>query len=102
MEKKTVIAASELHRSAGKVLKRVALDGERLVVERDGYPIAVILSYTEYEDIVRKQALENHKELVRKLNQIAEDQSLTEEQLLEEAQKDKREIYNKLYGSSDS
>jgi prevent-host-death family protein len=49
--KRVVINASELHRAAGKMLKRVALQDEHLVVERDGYPVAVLLSYPEYEEL---------------------------------------------------
>jgi prevent-host-death family protein len=48
MIKKSKVNASELHRSAGKLLKRVALQDETLVVERDGYPVAVLMSYPEY------------------------------------------------------
>lgn len=39
-----MIKASELHRAAGKALKRVAINDKHLVVEREGYPIAVMVS----------------------------------------------------------
>ncbi len=100
MTKKVIIAASELHRAAGKALKRVALQDEHLVVERDGYPVAVLMSYREYEDLIRLRALTAHRELVRTLGQEAEKQGLSEEQLLAELEKDKQAVYKAAYGSN--
>ena len=54
VDRKNAIRSSELQRSVGKVLKRVAVDGESLIVERDGYPIAVMVPYHVYEQIVRQ------------------------------------------------
>ncbi len=99
MAKKVIIAASELHRAAGKALKRVALQDEHLVVERDGYPVAVLMSYPEYEDLMHLRAAAVHRELVRALGQEAEKQALSEEQLMAEIEEDKRKIYNADYGS---
>ena len=98
MSKKVVINASELHRAAGKMLKRVALQDEHLVVERDGYPVAVLLSYPEYEDLMHLRVLAAHRELVRSLGQEAEQQGLSEEQLMAELEKDKRTVYKAAYG----
>ena len=100
MSKQTVINASELHRAAGKMLKRVALQDEHLVVERDGYPVAVLLSYPEYEDLMQLRALAMHRELVKTLGQEAERQGLSEEQLMAELEKDKRKAYKAAYGSN--
>jgi len=100
MTKKVIIAASELHRAAGKALKRVALQDEHLVVERDGYPVAVLLPYREYEDLMRLRALAAHRELVSALGQEAEKQGLTEEQLSSEIEEDKRAVYKAAYGST--
>jgi len=100
MIKKSIIHASELHRSAGKLLKRVALQDEHLVVERDGYPVAVLLSYPEYEELMHLHALETHQELMRTLSQEAERQGLSEEQLMVELEKDKRAVYKATYGSN--
>ncbi len=99
MTKKVVIHASELHRAAGKMLKRVALQDEHLVVERDGYPVAVLLSYSEYEDLMHLRALAAHRELVQSLSQEAEHQGLTEEQLMAELEQDKSAAYKAAYGS---
>ena len=100
MTTKIVITASELHRAAGKVLKRVALQDEHLVIERDGYPIAVLLSFPEYEELMRLRALAAHRELVRSLGQEVEKQELTEEQLMMDLEEDKRAVYKDAYGSN--
>ena len=100
MTKKVVINASELHRAAGKMLKRVALQDEHLVVERDGYPVAVLLSYPEYEELMHLSAQEAHRELVRALGQEAERQGVSEEQLMAELEKDKHAVYKSTYGSN--
>jgi len=100
MSKQAIINATELHRAAGKMLKRVALQDEHLVVERDGYPVAVLLSYPEYENLMHLRALTAHRELVQALGQEAERQELSEEQLLAELEKDKRAAYKAAYGSN--
>ena len=99
MSTKVVINASDLHRAAGKMLKRVALQDEHLIVERDGYPVAVLLSYPEYEELMRMRTLAAHRELVAVLGQEAERQGLSEEQLLEELEQNKRAVYKAAYAS---
>ncbi len=100
MKKKVVINASELHRSAGKVLKRVAIQDEQIVVERDGYPVAVLLSYPEYEEFMHLRALAAHRELVQALGQEAERQGLSEEQVMIDLEEDKRAAFKTTYGSN--
>ncbi len=102
MAKKVIIKASELHRAAGKALKRVALNNEHLVVERDGYPIAVLMSYPDYEQLMRERALAAHRDFVRNLSQDAQERGLTEEQLMAQLEGDKREVYKEMYGASSS
>ena len=77
----------------------MALQHEHLVVQSDGYPVAVLLSYPEYEDLMHLRAQAAHRELLRGLGQEAERQSLSEEQMMAELEKDKREVYNAAYGS---
>lgn len=51
MTRKATIKATEMHRRLGKLLKRVYESDEHLIVEREGYPVAVLLSYQEYEHL---------------------------------------------------
>ncbi len=51
MARQVIIKASEGHRAFGKLLKRVYGSDEHLIVERDSFPVAVIMSYQEYEQL---------------------------------------------------
>ena len=64
--KQETIKASELQRSSGKVLKRIANDGEHLIVESDGYKVAVMLPYPDYQLLIRLQAARDMKALLEK------------------------------------
>ncbi len=100
MTKKATIKATELQRASGKILKRAAIGGEHLVVERDGYPVAVMMSYQEYEQLMQERAAAVHRDLVIALGQEAERQGLTEEQLMAELEESKRTVFEKRYGKA--
>jgi prevent-host-death family protein len=51
MAKTATIKSSELQRASGTVLKRVAVDKEHLVVERNGWPVAVVMPFADYEQL---------------------------------------------------
>ena len=53
MKEPTIISATELNRHSGDILRRVALHGEHFLIDRDGYPLAVILAVGEYNDYAR-------------------------------------------------
>ncbi len=55
MARQIIIKASEGHRGFGKLLKRVYGSDEHLIVERDGFPVAVLMSYQEYEQLSQAQ-----------------------------------------------
>ena len=62
MPKQATITASELQRTSGKILRRVAVDKERLIIERAGYPVAVVLPFEEYEELLRQQVTPNNRD----------------------------------------
>ena len=53
MTKQISVKASEGHRAFGKLLKRVYGSDEHLVIERDGFPVAVMMSYQEYDQLTQ-------------------------------------------------
>lgn len=57
----SVIAASDLQRQVGTVIRRVAKNGEHLVVERDGIPVLVLIPIAEYENWKRRQSRSDGK-----------------------------------------
>jgi prevent-host-death family protein len=52
---------TEMHRQLGQVIRKVALSDEHFVVEKGGLPVAVMLSMSEYERLV-KEWKRNHVE----------------------------------------
>ena len=98
MLRQVAIKASEGHRAFGKLLRRVYSSNEHLIVERDGFPVAVLMSYQEYKQLMRERALAAHNEMVRELGEQAELQGLTEEKLMAELEETKKEVYRESYG----
>jgi hypothetical protein len=47
--KQSTISATALQREAGSVLRRVGIEREHIKVERDGFPVAVIIPLVDYE-----------------------------------------------------
>ena len=93
-----IIKASEGHRAFGKLLKRAYCSDEHLIVERDGFPVAVLMSYQEYEKLTRQQAMAAFEQFGRDLGREAERQELTEEQLSGEIKEVKQDLYEERYG----
>ena len=81
-----------------ELLERVHDSDEHLVIQREGAPVAVMMSYQEYEHYRRLAAAERHKERVRVFNIEAEKQGLTEEQLYAEIKEDRKELFAERYG----
>jgi prevent-host-death family protein len=50
----TTIPALRLRRQLGEILEKVARERQRFIVEKGGIPLAVILEFHEYEDILNK------------------------------------------------
>ncbi len=42
------VSATELKRHSGEIIKRVAVGGEHILIDRNGYPLAVIIPVHEY------------------------------------------------------
>lgn len=49
MKTPITISATDLNRRSGEVLKKVATQGKHFLIERDGYPLAVIISLDDYQ-----------------------------------------------------
>ncbi len=95
--RENVIQASELYRAGGKVLKRVAGDKERFIIERDGYPVAILLPYEEAEQTNAEKLLD---EISDELEPQAAKKGLTEEQAIEDLRKIRKATHRKQYGKT--
>lgn len=100
MAHQTIISATEGHRSFGKLLKRVFRSDEHLIVERDGFPVAVLMSYQEYEKLRGQQAVDAFQRFSRELGREVERQGISEEELLGELKRVRREVFDEAYGTS--
>ena len=98
MNKQAVVKATEGHREFGKLLRRVYGSDEHLIVERDGFPVAVLLSFQEYQELTRNLSLGNLEQLNRTLSREAAEQGLMEEDLLKEVEQTRRAIVKEQYG----
>jgi prevent-host-death family protein len=99
MSRQVTVKASEGHRTFGKLLRRVYGSDEHLIVERDGFRVAVLMSYQEYEALQRRLALDALQELNQTLSQEAAQQALSEEDLQRELKETRRQLVQERYGA---
>lgn len=92
------IPATEARIHFGELLKRVYKNGEHLTIEKDGLPIATLLSHTEYELLRRSAALRELDVLNRSVNREMQAKRITEEQALADFGKIKKEVFEEKYG----
>jgi prevent-host-death family protein len=98
MSQQAIVQATEGHRSFGQLLKRVYSSDEHLVVERDGFPVAVLLSYQEYQRLNRQGAIAAFERFSREFGHAIEQQGITEEELLASLKKSRQAVYEETYG----
>jgi len=94
----TTIAATEARVHFGDVLKRVHNRHEHVTVEKDGLPIATIISQADYEEY--RGLLVEHRltELNRAASRIAQAAGYSEEQALADLERIKHESFIQQYG----
>jgi prevent-host-death family protein len=51
-DKPTVITATELQQKSGQILRRIFQDREHFIIERGGYPIAVVIPVQDYSQSI--------------------------------------------------
>ena len=97
------ISSTSAQRQFGAVLRRVHTGEEHIVVEQNGLPLAVMISISEYDELMkereRNEAREKRAEaLARQFGEEAARRGITEEQLLENLQETKTAVYQEKYG----
>ena len=94
------IPATQARIHFGELLKRVYKDGEHLTIEKDGLPVATLLSHAEYEQLRRAAAVRELEELNRAVNREMLAKGITEEQALADLERVKKQVYEEKYGRS--
>ncbi len=92
------IPATKARIHFGELLRRVYKNGEHLTIEKDGLPIATLLSHTEYEQLRRSAALRELDGLNRSINREMQAKGITEEQALADFEKTKQLVFEEKYG----
>jgi len=95
---RSAISATQARIRFGEVIKRAYVSQEPVVVEKDGIPVVVILSFPYYEQMLREVKLARFERLSRTAGLEAERQGLTEEQLEQEMEKIREQVYQEAYG----
>lgn len=94
----SVVDATEARQNFGQIIKRAYGGQEHLLIEKNGLPVVVILSVSDYQELRRAAAMQNLEELGQALGSQARARGLTPETLLQEEERIKREVFEELYG----
>jgi prevent-host-death family protein len=101
------IPATQAHRSFGELIRRVFSGKEHFIIERDGLPVAVMLSMSEYEQVMeereqqkqdRERRLEQFREASRAIGEEIQKSGLTEERLMEILEEERQRLHEEGYG----
>ena len=92
------INATNARQFFGEVIKRAVTGGEHLIVEKNDLPVVVIVPVADYEKMQEAMALQNLRELGSALNTQIRAQNLTREEVNEQIEQTKRQVYQERYG----
>ena len=92
------IPATEARIHFGELLKRVYKNGEHLTIEKDGLPVATLLSHAEYQQLRRSAAIRELEMLNRSVNREMRVKGIAEERALADFGKIKQEVFEEKYG----
>lgn len=91
--------ATELRRNFTAIVQKIRRKREPAIIKSGGESVAVLLSMPEYERLLRYQKLDTFNKVARKIGRDVEKSGITEEQLLEELEETKREVFQEKYGN---
>jgi len=95
---RSAISATEARVHFGEVIKRACVGQEQVVVEKDGIPIVVILSFPCYQRMLEELKLARFERLSRVAGLEAGRQGLSEEQLEREMEEVRERMHRQNYG----
>lgn len=92
------IPATKAHRQFGELVRRVYSGEQHFIVERDGLPVAVIMSMPEYKELVRErerreEKLKPFREAAREIGDEFERQGLSEEEIEDQVEAVRERLY---------
>lgn len=97
------VGAEQFRRRLSELLGRVAFGNQRLIVEKNGKPLVVVLSYEEYQQLLSgvDPSVETAGSALRRLQQELSEGNVTYEELAEGMEQERlrtlREHYPEYY-----
>jgi prevent-host-death family protein len=101
------ISATDVHRKFGDLVRRVFSGREHFIVEKEGLPVAAIISIPEYEELMqereqnqqdKERRLKQFQEAARAIGEEVEQSGLSEEEILEQVEQVRQRIHDEHYG----
>lgn len=96
---RNVVSATEVRNHFGQLLKEVFRGEKHYVVEKGGIPVAALINMQEYEEFRRWLAYKLHHQLGREIGAEFQRQGITEEQLIDDMEEDRKAVYQQFYGA---
>jgi prevent-host-death family protein len=95
---RSTISMREAQKQFGELIKRAYGAHEPIIVEKDGNPVAVILSFPDYEQLLGEIKLARFERCSREAGLEAERSELSEEQLEQEMEAIRARSHQQAYG----
>jgi prevent-host-death family protein len=96
-KKQRAISTTEIRRNLNRVIQQVSNRREHAIIERGGSPVAVLLSVTEYEQLLKYKRLAAFDRLTREIGEAVEQGGLTEQELMADLEQTKRQVVKETY-----
>ncbi|CAG0942858.1 hypothetical protein ANRL1_01103 [Anaerolineae bacterium] len=98
------ISSTEVQRQFGQVIRRTYLGREHFIVQKDGLPVAAIISMKEYQDFIREREaresrLQEFRQATREMGDEAEQLSLTEDEVEAKVEAVRQRLYEERHGN---
>lgn len=87
------ISAVQARIHFGEIIEKAYVNREQVVVEKDGIPMVVILSFPQYEQLLKEAKLARFERVSRESGLDAERRGLTEEQVEQEVNAIRESFY---------
>ncbi len=92
-----IITATEMRRHFGAIVQQLCKEREHAIIQSNGAPVAVLLPIAEYERLMAQERLAAFNKFARSLGQEVEKRGLTEEELMNELEETKHEVFLEQY-----
>jgi prevent-host-death family protein len=101
----TKIPATKIHRNFGEILRRMYA-GEAFIIEKDGLRVGAIIPLSELEELERlhkdrEARLKRFQENARAMGAEFEKRGITEEQMMDDLEKIRQQLYEEQYGDTE-